>query len=512
MRKSDYQVIITLAGTGKRFSDAGYKLPKYLLPISKDKCVLDLVIEMYDGMDILLVCNENHMDTYNLVNRFSNKKIHLIGVTPKEGPGYAIWQARNLVNRKKKIIVQYCDTFQNMNLKKILKRLSKSKAKAGIFVTDEKCPSVYDGTLYGRVRVDNDNKTVIEIQEKAQDNYSKYLGCGTFYFESGDYMLNVIETQVLHPEKYYLNNEAYLNCTMNVVNDKKDLIEAINITGYINLGVPIDYEEFMSRKRRYDSLTNRQKHWTLPSSTLLIPAVGEGSRFKSYGIPKPFIKVNEKLMCEMAKEYAFPTEDTIIAVRKNLNGYDKFVKYSKKHDIKLVTFDSITEGQALTILESLNDVSSFDTIALNSCDQGILYDENKFYEIFPDADIIVCGIRNYQKGLQNPSAYSWIESDDNGNVTKISTKKCNGDPRNSLLFVSCLLYKNKGIIENSVIHMLDREAKINGEYYIDESLNDAISLGYKVKVLEIDSYLNWGTPEELEQAIWWNRFFKEVRL
>ena len=61
----DYQVIITLGGTGKRFSDAGYTLPKYMLPAdiyNPNYKVIDLVSDMYPGMKKIYLCNENHID------------------------------------------------------------------------------------------------------------------------------------------------------------------------------------------------------------------------------------------------------------------------------------------------------------------------------------------------------------------------------------------------------------------------------------------------------------------
>ena len=466
MTNSKYQVIITLAGNGKRFSDAGYKLTKYLLPVSEKKCVLDLVADMYEGLDILFICNENHISKYNLINRFERKNRRVISVKPGQGPGYSIWQAKDFIDKKKKTIVQYCDTFQTMDLKKILKEIDESKADSAIFVTSEKCPSVYDGTKYGRVKIDKSGN-VVGIKEKAEESYSPYLGCGTFYFKSGEYLLSLIDKQINNRDRYFLNGEAYVNCTFNVIEDQKDSIKAIDISGYINLGVPTDYEEFMSRKKRFENFNNFNAPTKLKDSTLVTPAVGLGSRFKSYGVPKPFIKIGDEYMCEMSKKFSFPTEDQVLAIRKDLPGFKKFVDYSKKNNINLHVFEHITEGQALTVYESLKDVADNQIVVVNSCDQGILYDENKFYEIFPDADVIVCGLKNYQKGIQNPRAYSWIRNDGT-DVLEITSKKCLGNPANSYLFVSCVLYKDKSIIEKSVERMLKRQAKINGEYYIDE--------------------------------------------
>jgi hypothetical protein len=73
-----------------------------------------------------------------------------------------------------------------------------------------------------------------------------------------------------------------------------------------------------------------------------------------------------------------------------------------------------------------------------------------------------------------------------------------------------MIYKNREILEKSIESLINRDGRTNGEFYIDESINDSIKLGYKVKVLEIDSYINWGTPEELQMFNWWNKFYNII--
>ena len=186
----DYQVIITLGGTGKRFSDAGYVLPKYMLPAdihNPNYKVIDLVSDMYQGMTKIYLCNESHIDKYNLNEILDDGNSIIVPVKPGEGPGNAIYQAKRYISDSAKTFVQYCDTFQPWDIEEIKSMLEDKNPDAAVVVTDEQCPSVFDGTLYGRVKV-IDNK-VVNIQEKAPAEYSDYLGCGTFYFRSGSHLL-----------------------------------------------------------------------------------------------------------------------------------------------------------------------------------------------------------------------------------------------------------------------------------------------------------------------------------
>lgn len=506
---SKYQVIITLGGTGKRFADAGYKLPKYMLPVSMSDSnykVIDLIAKMYEDndTDIIFLCNKFHTEKYHL-NELLGKYGTVVSVTPGRGPGDAILQAKRFIDSNKPTFVQYCDTFQPWDLQKIKLYIEKHDPDSAVIVTDEKCPSVYDGTLYGRVKI-KDN-IVEDIREKTEPEYSNYLGCGTFYFRSDRLLLKYIEIQDQNRGKYYLNGESYINCTIKAMLDNNKKVIPVNITGYLNLGVPRDYEDYW-RMLEYSNKVKviHKNAANIPDSTIIMPAAGLGSRFKdTYNKPKPLIDVSGTPMYNEAIHYSFNPENAVIVTRKDLDFYRDFKDSAESKGYTFIGLDKITDGQAITIKEGLPYVSNGPVI-INSCDQGILYNECKFNNVYESADVIICGIKNYQPALRKVNSFSWIKCDGN-NVTGITSKRCDGDPKESLTFVSCLLYKNKLILEKSIDSLVKRGAKTNGEYYIDESINDSIALGYKVKVLEIDAYLNWGTPEELELHQWWNRFF-----
>ena len=55
--------------------------------------------------------------------------------------------------------------------------------------------------------------------------------------------------------------------------------------------------------------------------------------------------------------------------------------------------------------------------------------------------------------------------------------------------------------------MHKREAKVNGEYYLDTCINDAIALGLNCYLFEVDSYISWGTPNDLKTFEYWQSCF-----
>jgi len=55
--------------------------------------------------------------------------------------------------------------------------------------------------------------------------------------------------------------------------------------------------------------------------------------------------------------------------------------------------------------------------------------------------------------------------------------------------------------------MYARVGQINGKFYVDECINDAVELGLHIKLSEVDHYLPWGTPNELESFNYWQSCF-----
>ena len=55
--------------------------------------------------------------------------------------------------------------------------------------------------------------------------------------------------------------------------------------------------------------------------------------------------------------------------------------------------------------------------------------------------------------------------------------------------------------------MKAREARVNGEFYVDMLINDAIGMGLRCVLFEIDHYICWGTPNDLRTFAYWQNCF-----
>ena len=102
--------------------------------------------------------------------------------------------------------------------------------------------------------------------------------------------------------------------------------------------------------------------------------------------------------------------------------------------------------------------------------------------------------------------YAWIE-EENNLVKNICVKEINKDTLNDPVVTGTFFFRKVSIFESITNDLIRKNLKVNNEYYIDSSINNAIQLGYKVVYFEIDYYLCWGTPNDLETYIYWQDCF-----
>jgi hypothetical protein len=178
----------------------------------------------------------------------------------------------------------------------------------------------------------------------------------------------------------------------------------------------------------------------------------------------------------------------------------------------VVWIDDVLEGQACTTERIINEVDDDTAILLSACDNGVLYDSDKFADLIEDTDndIVVWSYRNNYTAYRNPNMYSWLNVDGD-DVKSVSVKKFVGDnPIDEYAIVGTMFFRNKEVYLNSFNQTYKKDIRTNGEFYVDTILNEAISLGYKVKNFEVDHYICWGTPNDLKTYRYWQKFFNKV--
>jgi dTDP-glucose pyrophosphorylase len=252
----------------------------------------------------------------------------------------------------------------------------------------------------------------------------------------------------------------------------------------------------------------------------LIPMAGEGQRFKNaaYNIPKPLLMVNGLPMVVRAAKSLPPADRYIFVCQQKHLSFFPIEDVLKQHfdDVKVIGLDSTTEGQAITCMMAKDYIPADAFLTIGASDNDMLYNAAEFEKRLEnsDTDAWIWTFRNNPLVLKNPSSYGWVDiKESNGSAAKISCKNPISDkPLNDHAIIGAFSFKRASIFFDAVSNMVEHQAKINGEYYVDIALEFAIRMGFKVNVFEVDQYICWGTPEDYQEYLFWLRYFKKQNL
>ena len=75
------------------------------------------------------------------------------------------------------------------------------------------------------------------------------------------------------------------------------------------------------------------------------------------------------------------------------------------------------------------------------------------------------------------------------------------------MVIGSFWFRNSLDFTLSAENAVSNNINVNGEHYIGNSLNYLISIGRKIKVFEVDKWVSFGDPFELDIFYYWEEFF-----
>jgi hypothetical protein len=147
-------------------------------------------------------------------------------------------------------------------------------------------------------------------------------------------------------------------------------------------------------------------------------------------------------------------------------------------------------------------------LTIGACDNGAVFDAEALRAALDDADtdLLVWAARGYPGARKCPTHYGWIDAVD-GEVRGVSVKTPLSDPWHDPIVVGTFTFRRARDFIAAAEATIARDGRINGEFYVDSCVQDALALGLRCRLFEIEHYLCWGTPDDLRTFEYWQRCF-----
>ena len=506
------KVIIPMSGQSSRFTKAGYETPKHLIEIDGKK-VIEHIIDLYPkDSEFVFIINDKHKeetDVVDVLNKAAPDSVIVTIPSHKKGPVHSVLQATKYIDDYEPVIVNYCDFSMHWDYEDFEEFVTQTECDGCVVCYTGFHPHMLGSDNYAFCKTDEKNK-ILEIREKqpfTADKMSEFASTGTYYFREGSYIKKYF--QQLIDEDININGEYYVSLVHNLLIDDDLLNSVYEIPVMLQWGTPLDVNMYLQWSDYYKAVLEGNKPLKIKNCVTALPMAGAGNRFKTNGfsIPKPFLIVNDNYMVDQA-EYCLPkTDKTVYACLKSHMSMLPLEDYSH-----VVWIADVLDGQACTTEKIMNEIDDDTSILLSACDNGVLYDSDKFADLIedPQNDIVVWSYRNNYTSYRNPDMYSWLDVDGD-DIKGVSVKKFpGGNPVDEYAIVGTMFFRNKDVYLQSLMQTYEKNVRTNGEFYVDSILNEAIDLGYTVKNFEVDHYICWGTPDDLNTYRYWQNFFNAV--
>jgi HAD superfamily hydrolase (TIGR01509 family) len=229
---------------------------------------------------------------------------------------------------------------------------------------------------------------------------------------------------------------------------------------------------------------------------VVIPAAGRGSRFEEAGYvhPKPLIDVEGRPMIDLVLDDLREVGRPIVLLQEeHIRRYcaDAAVHHAAPA-ARIVPVSGFTDGAACTVLlaEALIDGPS--ELVLANSDQVVDADVAAFVALMREqgAD---GGIMTFRA---TESKWSFAKVGEDGTVTEVAEKR----PISDQATVGIYWFRHGSSFVRCARRMIERDARINGEFYVCPVFNELIAEGAVVRTFEIDrsAMHGIGTPEDLQ--------------
>ncbi|MBX9830391.1 NTP transferase domain-containing protein [Candidatus Babeliales bacterium] len=509
-------IIIPMSGVGKRFMQAGYSDPKPLINVD-GKPIIEHVVNLFPGeSNFIFICNQEHLQTtemYDVLQRIAPSGTIVSIPKHKNGPVYAVSKIFDLINDDEEVIVNYCDFSMYWDYNNFLRHTRTRNAAGAIPSYKGFHPHMLHDPNYAFIK--DQNQWLLEIKEKAPFTTNKmdeYASTGTYYFKRGSLIKKYFPE--LMKLDINVNGEYYVSLIYNLLKRDGLNVSVYEVQHMLQWGTPSDLEEYVGWSEYFKRAAQQTEQKKITHDLMLIPLAGRGQRFaqEGYSDPKPLIPVSGKPMIVQAAESLPATSKQIFVC---LNEHTE--RYPLEQVIKetypnagIKKLDQVTQGQACTCEFGLQNSDPEKSLVIGACDNGMLWNQQKYQELVDDqnVDVIAWSFRNHPSSNKNPQMYGWLAVDQNNVVTNVSVKvPLSANPSHDHAIVGTFTFKKAAYFLQAAHNLRTKNIRVNNEFYVDSCINEALTMGLKVKVFEVDHYVCWGTPNDLRTFEYWQSFF-----
>jgi dTDP-glucose pyrophosphorylase len=205
--------IIPMAGLGSRFADAGFLLPKPLIPVSGKPMIKRAIEGMPPSDKWIFIVRQEHIDEFAIdaVIKETIPEATIISVSQTtEGQASTVILTMPYLDPNEEVFISACDNTFVYNKGTYDELKSDSSVDSIVWTFTERESLRESPKSYGWIKLSNDGQTIDDMSVKvpiSEDPYHDHAVVATFWFRRASDLQSSYDLMV--KENYRINNEFY---------------------------------------------------------------------------------------------------------------------------------------------------------------------------------------------------------------------------------------------------------------------------------------------------------------
>lgn len=249
---------------------------------------------------------------------------------------------------------------------------------------------------------------------------------------------------------------------------------------------------------------------------VIIPMSGAGARFVAAGYTtlKPLIKVEGKPIIEHVINL-FPGETDFLFICST----DALATTQLREVLqrvcprgRIVAIEPHKRGPVHAVLQARSLIRLDSPVIVNYCDFSMEWNYSHFKETVAKVrcDAALTAYRGFHPHSLGPNLYAYMRHHEN-HLLEIREKHCFTDHKmNEYASTGTYYFRTGDLLLRYFDEAVALGLHTNGEFYASSPYNLLVRDGLDVYIYEVSRFLQWGTPEDLEEYKGWSDYFLRV--
>lgn len=246
---------------------------------------------------------------------------------------------------------------------------------------------------------------------------------------------------------------------------------------------------------------------------------GHSRRFKQagYATLKPFIDIDGKPMIGRVCQMFSPDDEFIFVCNREhlLNQDYRSILENVTPVYHIIEIEPHEYGPVYSALQAEDCITDADEpIIISYCDFTMQWDYRQFLLKSAQYEGAMPVFRGFHPASLGNTYYAYVRSREEMEMAGLREKSSFTDNRADEFASTGVYYMDSWkTFAHYAAELLEKRSSISMELYCSLLYNPMVRDGKRVSLFEVEKFICWGTPEDLEEYRFWSEYFvKDVRM